>query len=327
MKLLSLAVFSYAIIAYLNEMVFKWYQLSDGSYPFWLSRWTEYFVIVIFGAWRVRAEEDPYTKKRIAVLTVVVGIFWWIIPSYLRIPEYSVGNLHREIVFPSLHTPGTLSFFVVSLLVFFFGRRIICGWGCPCAGIRETVGFPYRVNTVRTKTGRHFRHIKWLFLAMYLSATLLIVARSEYSNRFFGIFCGIIVVPYFLSMLLAPLLGNRAYCRFICPFGALFGVLNRMGFYTIHVKRDTCSNCRSCEKVCDMGIPVASQIQESGRITSIEECMGCGRCVMSCPEQTLRFRDLRDVFRHSPLHDNENLPQKKSDQRPEKKEDSTGTAS
>ena len=323
-KLFSMAVFLYVIIAYLNEMVFKWYQLPDGSYPFWLSRWTEYFVVVIFGAWRFRAEKNLYTKKRIATLTFVVGIFWWIMPGYLRLPEYSVGNLHKDMAFPNLHTPGTVSFFVVLLLVLLFGRRIICGWGCPCVGIRETVGFPYRINTIRTKKGRHFRHIKWIFLTLYLAAAVLIVTHSEYSNRFFGIFCGIIIVPYFLSMILSPLLGNRAYCRFICPFGALFGILNRIGFYAIKVKRDTCNNCHLCETVCDMGIPIASQIEQSGQITTIEECMGCGRCVISCPQKSLKFSDARDLLRPAPVAYNENLSHNKTLQRPDK-EDSTET--
>lgn len=325
MKLFSMAAFSYAIIAYLNEMVFKWYQLTDGTYPFWLSRWTEYFIIVIFGAWRVFAEKNLYTKRRIAVLTIIVGLCWWIIPGYLRLPEYSVGNLQKETAFPSLHIPGTVSFFIVLTLVVLFGRRVICGWGCPCVGIRETVGFPYRINTIRTKTGRYFRHIKWVFVTFYLAAALLIISHSKYSNRFYEIFCGIIIVPYFLTMLLSPLLGNRSYCRFICPFGALFGILNRIGFYAIRGERDRCSNCRLCERVCDMGIPVASQIQETGQITTIEECMGCGRCVTSCPQKSLQFCDARDLVRPAPFQYNENLTQEKTIQRPEKEEDSTGT--
>ena len=60
--------------------------------------------------------------------------------------------------------------------------------------------------------------------------------------------------------------------------------------------KDACVDCRRCEQVCDMGIPVARQGREHGRVSGLEDCMGCGRCVVSCPTDALEFRDVRNEF-------------------------------
>jgi len=60
------------------------------------------------------------------------------------------------------------------------------------------------------------------------------------------------------------------------------------GFYRIKAQRDECIGCRSCEEVCDMGIPIARMVKEKGQIRTIE-CMGCGRCVNTCPQNALSF--------------------------------------
>ncbi|NTV14553.1 MAG: 4Fe-4S binding protein [Desulfobulbaceae bacterium] len=328
-KILSFAAIVYAIIAFLNEALYQWRpgQLAafsflhltccepgpDGAMPFWLSHWTEYFLIVIFGIWRTLAEKNPYTRKRLAVLTGSVGLFWWLLPAYLKVPEAYLGKLPKAPLFPSLHTPGTLTFFLVLLLVLLFGRRVICGWGCPCVGIRETVAFPFRINTLRSSTSRKYlRHLKWPFFALYLVSFALIIGYSNQVSVVYKGFLALITVPYFLSLLLSPWLGNRSYCRFVCPYGATFGLLNRVGFFGIRLDRDKCSDCGLCEKVCDMGIAVSAQGRASGRITTIEECMGCGRCVVSCPKNALEIRDVRNFFRPDRRQDREHMLKKPS---------------
>lgn len=323
-KLLAMVAILYAIIAFLNESLYQWQpgQLAvfsflyipccgpspDGSLPFWLSHWTEYFLIVLFGAWRVVAEKNPYTRRRLMVLTGSVGLLWWLIPAYLKIPEPYLGNLPKPPTFPSLHTPGTLTFFLILFLVLLFGRRIICGWGCPCVGIRETVAFPFRINTVRSSASRiYFRHIKWIFFALYLVASGLIIGYSNQVSIFYKAFLSLITVPYFLSLLLSPWLGNRSYCRFICPYGATFGILNRIGFFGIKLDRQKCTSCGLCEKVCDMGIPVGTQGRECGQVKMIEECMGCARCVVACPVSALEIRDVRNILRPNLRQDRKHL--------------------
>jgi ferredoxin len=97
------------------------------------------------------------------------------------------------------------------------------------------------------------------------------IPGAPYVSPVYSAFLGIVAVTYFGSFFVAPLVGNRFYCRYLCPYGATFGLLNHVGFYGIRMDTDECVDCR-------------------------EDCMGCGRCVVSCPTDALEFRDFRNEF-------------------------------
>jgi glutamate synthase (NADPH/NADH) small chain len=296
-RLLSMLAFGYVAFAFVNGRFLHWFESADGEAPLWLSHWTEYAVILAFGVWRTLAERNPYTRKRLVFLISAVAVFWWIIPDYLRLPEPYIGALPRQPIFPQVHTPGTLTFFAILLLVLLFGRRVVCGWNCPCVGIRETVGFAFREKTLRGRTAWNWRYSKWFFFGLYMIAFVLIIfSGTAYVSPFYSGFLALVGATYFGSFFIAPLTGNRFYCRYLCPYGATFGLLNHIGYYGIRMDKDACVDCRRCEQACDMGIPVWQQGKDHGRVTGLEDCMGCGRCVVSCPTDALEFRDVRNEF-------------------------------
>jgi glutamate synthase (NADPH/NADH) small chain len=288
-----MAAFTLAFLGWLNE---SWLFLWES--PIWLNRYTEYAIILAFGLWRIRAERNPYTRKRLVILVSVVTVLWWLIPWLSPFFEPYVGFLWSQPVFPALHTPGTLSFFLVLALVFLFGRRVICGFGCPCVGIRETVGFAYRARTLRGPWVWRLRHVKWLFFVWYVGVMVATqFPPSTWTVSLVGAFGLTVGLTYFGSFFLIPLTGNRFYCRYLCPYGATFGLLNHAGFYGIELDGDRCIDCRRCDQACDMGIPVWEQGRAHGRVTGLEDCMGCARCVVSCPTDALAIRDVRNLFR------------------------------
>lgn len=292
-KALSLLAFAWAFLGWLND---AWFYQFDNSLL--LNRYTEYVIIVAFGVWRIRAEKNPYTRKRLMILVANVAVLWWLIPWLFPFIEPYVGYLGALPAFPSLHTPGTLTFFVVLLAVFLFGRRVICGWNCPCVAIREVVGFPFRhqEHVPRGKWAWRLRHLKWFWFTLYLGAMWAMTRPANtVTAGYLGFFALIVVLPYFLTMLLSPWIGNRGYCRFLCPYGATFGLLNKAGLFRIDYQADTCTRCGLCEKVCDMGIPVWKMGALEGKIDTAE-CMGCGRCVTECPTKSLAFHDVRNLL-------------------------------
>jgi polyferredoxin len=116
----------------------------------------------------------------------------------------------------------------------------------------------------------------------------MIIDASTAYNRAGKYFYNFVTYTYYGSFLLIPLTGNRNFCRILCPFAALWGVLSVSGFYRINAKKDDCIECKKCEEVCDMGIPISRLVKEKGQIRSVE-CMGCGRCVTICPKNVLSF--------------------------------------
>lgn len=288
---ICLGAFVLAFLGWLNDSyLFLW------ESPLWLNRYTEYVIILAFGVWRIAAERNPYTRNRLMALVACVTVLWWLIPWAFPFIEPYMGFLGAQPTFPSLHTPGTLTFFLVLAAVALFGRRVICGWNCPCVGIRETVGFAFRHCTPRSARAWRWRHTKWIFFALYVVAGMAVMMPlNSWSASYLGVFGMLVVLPYFASMVLSPVIGNRGYCRYLCPYGATFGLLNKVGFYRVDFDANTCNDCGLCNQVCDMGIPVLDLGRKTGKI-DVADCMGCGRCVTECPKHSLAFHDVRSVL-------------------------------
>lgn len=243
-------------------------------------------VPLLFGFWRIATEKDSYQKKRIIFIVSTYVLFWMVCPVLLkiRVPVYFVGKLDP---FPQLHTVGSLTFFLFPFLVLLVGKRADCGWCCPCVTARETIGFAFRDKTPRNKIWWNLRHLKLLsvgFMLYYLA--LMIIDPPTSYNRAGRYYYGFSVYGYYASFLLIPFTGNRNFCRILCPFAGLWGILSVAGFFRIRAEREKCTGCRRCEQVCDMGIPIAQLVREKGQIRTIE-CMGCGRCVTACPQNVL----------------------------------------
>jgi len=68
------------------------------------------------------------------------------------------------------------------------------------------------------------------------------------------------------------------WCRYLCPYGALVGLLGLVAPLKVTRDPETCTNCRGCTRACPARLPVHAM----HRVTSIE-CTGCQDCVMACP--------------------------------------------
>ncbi len=81
------------------------------------------------------------------------------------------------------------------------------------------------------------------------------------------------------------------WCRYLCPYGALLGILGRLA--PLKVTRDdaTCTDCRKCTKACPARLPVHAML----RVASVE-CSSCQDCVAVCPvKECLAVRTPRPV--------------------------------
>lgn len=203
-RLLSLGAFLYIIFGFLNHSIFHWVDTKTFWGKLLLSHRTEYMMILLFGIWRSVSERDSHTRKRLIFLTVSVTSVWFILPEIAPILEPHFGTLPGTAVFPSLHLPGTLSFFLTLVLVFLFGRRIICGWFCPCVAVRETVGFSFRSHTVKSEKAYAFRYVKYVYFVIYAAVTILILISSPLTERVYSFFMMVVILPYFGTFLLSP---------------------------------------------------------------------------------------------------------------------------
>lgn len=68
------------------------------------------------------------------------------------------------------------------------------------------------------------------------------------------------------------------WCRYLCPYGALVGILGRLAPLKVARDASVCTDCRACTRACPARLPVHTL----GRVASIE-CTSCQDCVVACP--------------------------------------------
>lgn len=91
-----------------------------------------------------------------------------------------------------------------------------------------------------------------------------------------------IIGAVFLSAVFLTVLVPRFYCRFICPLGALFGLLVRWTPLRIGKQTSQCTTCGLCETDCEGGCEPAGKIR-------LSECVLCMNCLKRCSQQQLVY--------------------------------------
>jgi polyferredoxin len=86
-------------------------------------------------------------------------------------------------------------------------------------------------------------------------------------------------------MILASIIIQNFWCRYLCPYGALMGLVSLASPVKIRRDAETCIDCAKCAKACPSQLPVDRLVQISSA-----ECTACMSCVAVCPaENALQF--------------------------------------
>ena len=112
---------------------------------------------------------------------------------------------------------------------------------------------------------------------------------------------GIVGLVLFVICSIGMAAEKRAFCRFLCPFGAVFSILPVLPFSMVQRKQKECiKGCRACANVCPARLDLPySDIGGSTKAASADaavaetakyqfsmgECFGCSKCARICPKQ------------------------------------------
>ena len=203
-------------------------------------------------------------------------------------------------IFPKVH-PAALVLFLTFLTMSLLAKKSFCSWLCPVGTLSE--GF-WKLG--RRIFGRNFRPwpkldlllrgIKYLLLLFFAKLVLLGMPASALEGFLQSPYWAIsdVKMLHFFSAMSATtlvcllflaglsLLYQNAWCRYLCPYGALLGLASLLSPLKVRRREEACTDCRRCSKRCPAGIP----IHRKNSVHS-PECTGCLTCVNACPEQAL----------------------------------------
>jgi len=87
----------------------------------------------------------------------------------------------------------------------------------------------------------------------------------------------------FLLVLGLNLRENRFWCRYLCPLGALLGILSRFSLLKRTVS-EGCTSCGTCDGVCQ-----GNAFPHSKEEWKDSECLYCRNCDDICPQNAISF--------------------------------------
>ncbi|MFH1313291.1 MAG: 4Fe-4S binding protein [Candidatus Eisenbacteria bacterium] len=206
----------------------------------------------------------------------------------------SIYGLFRKQQFICALNETNLSIALVLLVGVILIKKSFCGWVCPLGTIfdwfawlrRKTLGkdflrIPDLPDAVLSK-------IKYVVLAIIL---ILTFRASELIFRgydpFYILFTGgkghglipVVSLVILIGVLVTTFIFEMAWCRYLCPLGAVMSPLSRFGLLKVKRNRAHCSGCGVCDTVCLQRIPVSKLT----RVTRTD-CTICLDCVARCPE-------------------------------------------
>lgn len=203
----------------------------------------------------------------------------------------------------SYYVTGTLILLGVLL------GRFICGFLCPFGWFQDLLHkIPSKkISTTKLKPLRLLKYAVLLFSVVLLPALLVNdVGLGE------PIFCkyicpqgvlegaiplsivdsgiratlGLLFAWKFTILVVLILLSvfiYRPFCKWICPLGAIYGLMNRVSMTQMNVDKNKCVSCGKCARACKMDVDVT-------KTPNHFECIRCGMCVTACPTDAVSIR-------------------------------------
>lgn len=192
---------------------------------------------------------------------------------------------------------GTMTLFVITLVVAILFRRSFCGLICPYGAIQEffaKIGQKiFKRRLVMPSTiDKPLRYLKYVVLVVtvvyaWKTAGLWMAPydpwaayahlpeglESVWSESAVGLIILVVTV-------LGSMIYDRFFCKYLCPMGALYGIVGKLSPFKVVRDESVCIDCGICNKGCPMNIDV----QHSLKVTTAE-CMNCQTCVTNCPKE------------------------------------------
>lgn len=186
--------------------------------------------------------------------------------------------------------------------------RFICGFLCPFGWLQELL---HKIPTKKlsTKKLKPLTYLKYVILLLAVVLLPAIVVNDlGMGDPFFckyicpqGVLEGAIPLAavnegirsalgslfnwklaILIVVVILSILFYRPFCKWICPLGAFYALMNKVSLLGIKVDEHKCVSCGKCARVCKMDVDVTKTPNHT-------ECIRCGKCITACPTDAIKF--------------------------------------
>ena len=247
---------------------------------------------------------------------------WWVVKGNLN---YSLTLDTLPLADPLVmlqslltgHVPERNAIIGVAIVLAFYllvGGRVYCAWVCPVNIVTDAASALRRRLDIRGG-GDLPRQTRYWMLALILalaagtgSIVWELVSPVSLLPRglIFGMGGGwLLIAGIFLFDLFVM---KRGWCGHLCPVGAFYGLLGRVGLVRVSAtRREDCNDCLDCFTACPeqhvIRLPLKGARKGVGPMIKDSDCTSCGRCIDVCAKDVFQF-----VPRFAPNADDQARP-------------------
>ena len=212
-----------------------------------------------------------------------------------------LGALQDSLAASSTRAPAYI--FGILILFGLLLGRVICGFLCPFGLIQELL---YKIRSPKLRKNRFTRilsYFKYVLLGILIAIPVIYAGIPSFckyvcpagtlegavsllaniENSDFYAMLGYLFTWKFailVVVVVACVFIYRAFCRFICPLGAIYGLFCRLSLLGVKLDKNKCIDCGLCIEGCKMDIKHVGD----------HECIQCGECIPVCPVQAITWK-------------------------------------
>lgn len=189
--------------------------------------------------------------------------------------------------------PNLVEFVAVMLLTIVMGRWF-CGWICSFGAYNDLIYFiskkvfksKFKVNEKVDSILKNVKYVVLIFIIIVSWTMGSNILESTSPWDAFGqitnlstIFSSLLIGLILLGLItIGAFFVERFFCRYLCPLGAVFAIISRLGITKINKPKADCGKCRACTNNCSMGLKLYKVNGARGG-----DCINCLNCTEVCP--------------------------------------------
>ncbi|GEA29517.1 4Fe-4S binding protein [Clostridium diolis] len=235
-------------------------------------------------------------KKSQIIRHIIQLIAFILLPGLYSMTFSEVKTVYQMIINGNVNfleaLPSLIEFIAIMLLTIVLGRWF-CGWICAFGAYNDLIYFiskkiftiKFRVDEKVDSILKYFKYLVLLFIIAISWTMGSSILESTSPWDVFGqitdvstIFSNLLVGLIFLILItIGSAFIERFFCRYLCPLGAIFSIISKIGIVKINKPKADCGKCRACTMNCSMGLPLYKVNCVKGG-----DCINCLKCTEVC---------------------------------------------